>query len=45
MFRAWPPDAETSLPGHFIGREAFTRWAGGVDLPMMPEAGVLDSAD
>jgi hypothetical protein len=30
---------------HFIGKEASTRWAGGVDLSMMPEAGVLDSAD
>ena len=25
--------------------EASTRWAGGVDLSMMPEAGALDSAD
>lgn len=30
---------------HYIGKEASTRWAGGVDLSMMPEAGVLDSAD
>src|SRR4029077_4579707 len=30
---------------HFIGKEASTRWAGGVDLSMMPEAGALDSAD
>jgi hypothetical protein len=29
---------------HFIGKEASTRWAGGVDLSMMPEAG-LDRAD
>jgi hypothetical protein len=25
--------------------EASTRWAGGVDLSMMPEAGLLDPAD
>ena len=30
---------------HFIGKEASTRWAGGVDLSMMPEAGILDQAD
>lgn len=30
---------------HYIGKEASTRWAGGVDLSMMPDAGVLDSAD
>jgi hypothetical protein len=30
---------------HFIGKEASTRWAGGVDLSMMPEAGTLDPAD
>ena len=30
---------------HFIGKEASTRWAGGVDLSMMPEAGALDAAD
>lgn len=30
---------------HFIGKEASTRWAGGVDLSLMPEAGVLDPAD
>ena len=30
---------------HFIGKEASTRWAGGVDLSMMPEAGTLDAAD
>jgi hypothetical protein len=30
---------------HFIGKEASTRWAGGVDLSMMLEAGVLDPAD
>jgi transcriptional regulator with XRE-family HTH domain len=28
-----------------IGKEASTRWAGGVDLSMMPEAGALDPAD
>jgi hypothetical protein len=30
---------------HFIGKEASKRWAGGVDLSMMPEAGALDPAD
>jgi len=30
---------------HFIAKEASKRWAGGVDLSMMPEAGVLDPAD
>ena len=30
---------------HDIGKEASTRWAGGVDLSMMPEAGLLDPAD
>jgi hypothetical protein len=30
---------------HFIGKEASTRWAGGVDLSMMPEAGEIDTAD
>ena len=30
---------------HFIGKEASTRWAGGVDLSMLPEAGDLDPAD
>jgi hypothetical protein len=30
---------------HYIGKEASTRWAGGVDLSMMPEAGALDPAD
>jgi hypothetical protein len=30
---------------HYIGKEASTRWAGGVDLSMMPEAGLLDAAD
>jgi hypothetical protein len=30
---------------HYIGKEASTRWAGGVDLSMMPEAGLLDPAD
>src|SRR4029077_16644594 len=39
--------AGTSSPGSsiFIAKEAFTRWAGGVDLSMMPEAGILDQAD
>jgi hypothetical protein len=27
---------------HYIGREAFTRWASGPDLSMMAEAGILD---
>jgi hypothetical protein len=30
---------------HFIGKEASTRWAGGPDLSMMPDAGALDPAD
>jgi hypothetical protein len=30
---------------HFLGKEASTRWAGGVDLSMMPEAEALDAAD
>jgi len=30
---------------HFIGKEASTRWAGGVDLSMLTEAGDLDPAD
>src|SRR5215510_9185266 len=30
---------------HYIGKEASTRWAGGADLSMMPEAGALDPAD
>lgn len=30
---------------HYIGKEASTRWAGGVDLSMLPEAGALDPAD
>jgi hypothetical protein len=30
---------------HYIGKEASTRWAGGVDLSMMPDAGELDAAD
>src|ERR1019366_3109388 len=30
---------------HFIGKEASTRWAGGVDLSMLAEAGDLDPAD
>jgi hypothetical protein len=30
---------------HFIGKEASTRWAGGVDLSMLPEAGALDPTD
>jgi hypothetical protein len=29
----------------FIGKEASTRWAGGVDLSMLPAAGALDPAD
>ena len=29
----------------YIGKEASTRWAGGVDLSMMPDAGALDPAD
>jgi hypothetical protein len=30
---------------HFIGKEASTRWASGVDLSMLVEAGDLDPAD
>jgi hypothetical protein len=30
---------------HFIGKEASTRWAGGVDLSIMAEAGALDPVD
>ena len=30
---------------HFIGKEASTRWASGVDLSMLAEAGGLDPAD
>jgi hypothetical protein len=30
---------------HFVGKEASTRWAGGVDLSMMSEAGAVDAAD
>jgi hypothetical protein len=30
---------------HYIGKEASTRWGGGVDLSMLPEAGALDPAD
>jgi hypothetical protein len=30
---------------HYIGKDASTRWAGGVDLSMMPEAGALDPTD
>jgi hypothetical protein len=30
---------------HFIGKEASTRWASGVDLSMLAEAGDLDPAD
>jgi hypothetical protein len=30
---------------HYIGKEASTRWAGGVDLSMLAEAGDLDPAD
>ena len=30
---------------HYIGKEASTRWAGGVDLSMMPDAAALDPAD
>lgn len=29
----------------YIGKEASTRWAGGVDLSMLPAAGALDPAD
>jgi hypothetical protein len=30
---------------HYIGKEASTRWGGGVDLSMLAEAGALDPAD
>jgi hypothetical protein len=30
---------------HYIGKEASTRWAGGLDLSMMAEAGALDPTD
>ena len=30
---------------YYIGKEASTRWAGGLDLSMMAEAGLLDSMD
>jgi hypothetical protein len=30
---------------HYIGKEASTRWASGLDLSMMAEAGALDAAD
>jgi hypothetical protein len=30
---------------HYIGKEASTRWAGGLDLSMMAEAGAVDPAD
>jgi len=30
---------------HYVGKEASTRWAGGLDLSMMTEAEVLDAAD
>ena len=30
---------------HYIGKEASTRWAGGVDLSMLPDAGRIDPAD
>ena len=30
---------------HYIGKEASTRWAGGVDLSMMAEAGAIDPLD
>jgi hypothetical protein len=30
---------------HYIGKEASTRWAGGVDLSMMAQAGALDPMD
>jgi hypothetical protein len=28
---------------HYVGKEASTRWAGGLDLSMMAEAGIVDS--
>jgi hypothetical protein len=30
---------------HYVGKEASTRWAGGPDLSMMTEAGLLDARD
>lgn len=30
---------------HYIGREASTRWAGGPELSMMPEAGAIEPID
>lgn len=30
---------------HYVGKEASTRWAGGPDLSMMAEAGLLDPMD
>ena len=30
---------------HFVGKEASTRWGGGLDLSMLAEAGVLDPMD
>ncbi len=30
---------------HYVGKEASTRWAGGPDLSMMAEAGLLDPTD
>jgi len=30
---------------HYVGKEASTRWAGGLDLSMMAEAGLLDPMD
>src|SRR5438552_15875919 len=30
---------------HYVGKEASTRWAGGPDLSMMTEAGVLEPTD
>jgi hypothetical protein len=30
---------------HYVGKEASTRWAGGLDLSMMSEAGALDAVD
>jgi len=30
---------------HYVGKEASTRWTGGIDLSMMSEAGTLDSVD
>ena len=30
---------------HYIGKEASTRWASGIDPSMMPDAGILDPSD